>query len=75
MSSARETASRDVLAVALEPDTPYSEPSERKPDWHDAVVEVVHQLPAGHREGGVRLLAEAALPVWRKRAVRVYQAI
>lgn len=73
-SAAYGTFSRELLAVALEPDSPCSDPSERKPDWLDGVVEAMHQLPEGQREGGVRLLAKAALPAWRKRAVPVYQA-
>ena len=65
------TFSRELLAIALEPDSPCSDPSERKPEWSDGVLDVIHQLPEGHREGGVRLLAEAALPAWRERAVVV----
>lgn len=73
-SDVHGTFSREHLAIALEPDSPCSGPSERKPEWSDGIVDVMHQLPEGQREGGVRLLAEAALPVWRERAVVVYQA-
>jgi hypothetical protein len=66
-----DAPSRDRLAIALELAPPPTSPGE--PRTPDAVLAVLREFPEAHRHEGVRVLAEAALPVWRTRAACVFQ--
>jgi hypothetical protein len=62
--------SRDLLTVALELGPPPDNPGEAR-TW-DAMRAVREHLPGTQR---ISVLAEAALPIWRERAVRVFPRV
>ena len=61
----------EVFTVALELERSPAEPGE--PRTGDVIQAVLQELPKIGNRKGVAVLAEAALPVWQKRGVRVFE--
>jgi hypothetical protein len=61
----------EVLSVALELRQSPTEPG--LPHTREVMLAVLRELPSIGRHRGVNVLAEAALPVWQHKAVRVFE--